>query len=269
MGELSAAQLKFVLLGQFGPISWCDPDYYPIAHADEQVLAEQRLPEIQADTETYTAILDHLGIPPDSDLTPADKLAIYRQWKLLNAVQLTPTTDGRFEFDLITETDPGLGKGVHTVGTIDPQGHVEIAVQEPSNLTACPICLSRGTLIDTPNGQVPVEQLTVGDLVWTLDTSGVRVAVALVQIGSTPVPSTHRVVHLVLNDGREVWVSPGHPLSDGRTPGELRAGDFVDGARVVTADLVPYAGGSTFDILPAGDTGFYWANGILLASTLR
>jgi hypothetical protein len=32
--------------------------------------------------------------------------------------------------------------------------------------------------------------------------------------------------------------------------------------------LVPYAGGRTWDLLPAGATGSYWANGILLASTL-
>jgi len=38
---------------------------------------------------------------------------------------------------------------------------------------------------------------------------------------------------------------------------------------VVRADLVPYAGSATYDLLPAGPTTTYWANGILLASTLR
>jgi Hint domain-containing protein len=266
---LSQAQWKYALLARFGPISWCDPDYYPVAHADEQVLAEQRLPEIQADTETYAAILDHLGIAGGADLSEAQKLAIYREWKLLNAVHLTPTGDGRFGFDLITETDVGLGRGVHSVGTIDAQGTIEVQLTEDSFLTACPICLSRGTLIDTPRGPVPVELLRQGDVVWTVDAFGRRVATPLLQVGSTPVPSTHRVVHLVLDDARELWVSPGHPLADGRTLGELSPGDLMDSARVVTAELVAYAGGSTFDILPGGATGFYWANGVLLASTLR
>jgi hypothetical protein len=66
-----------------------------------------------------------------------------------------------------------------------------------------------------------------------------------------------------------VDVSPGHPLIDGRRAGDLAPGDGYDGATVVSAELIGYAGGRTFDVLPAGDTGFYWANGVLLASTLR
>jgi hypothetical protein len=102
-----------------------------------------------------------------------------------------------------------------------------------------------------------------------LDESGARVARPLVEIGSTPVPSTHRVVHLLLSDGRAVDVSPRHPTADGRRVGDLVAGDRYDGAVVASAELLPYTGGATFDVLPAGATGSYWANGVLLGSTLR
>lgn len=266
--ELSSAELKYALLDRFGTLSWCDPDYYPVAHEDEQQLALQRLPEIQADAETYAAILDHLGLGADASPSPADVLAVYRQWKLLNAVTLTPVENG-FAFDLTFETNPGLGQGRHVAGTLDRRGAITVAVEEDSFLVSCPICLARGTLIDTPNGPVPIDRLRAGDLVWTLDASGHRVAAPLLAVGSTPVPATHQVVHLVLDDGRELWASPGHPLPDGRTLGDLRASDEVDGARVMVAELVEYAGGATFDILPAGATGAYWANGVLLASTLR
>ena len=104
---------------------------------------------------------------------------------------------------------------------------------------------------------------------WTTDVAGARVALPLVEIGTTAVPATHRVVHLVLADGRTVNVSPGHPTADGRTVGKLVAGDRYDGAVVIGVDLIPYAGGATFDVLPAGATGAYWANGVLLGSTLR
>jgi len=104
--------------------------------------------------------------------------------------------------------------------------------------------------------------------VWTLDASGRRVASTIVQVGSTPVPPTHRVVRLQLADGRLVLVSPGHPLPDGRPVASLGVGDTYDGAVVTSADLAPYDGGRTFDVLPAGDTGVYWANGIELGSTL-
>ena len=266
---LGQAELKYVLLSRFGPISWCDPDFYPIAHEDEQTLAERRLPEIRADAETYTTITGHLAIAPGPDLSDAQKLAVYRDWKLLNAVVLNPTADGKYGFDLITETNVGLGQGKRHAGTIDSAGAIEFAIEEDTFLVSCPICLARGTLIDTPNGSVPVEQLRPGDRVWTVDESGRRVAMPLAMVGSTPVPASHRVVHAVLDDGRELWVSAGHRLPDGRTVGDLRSGDDLDGGRVLSAELVAYSGGATFDVLPAGSAGWYWANGIMLASTLH
>jgi hypothetical protein len=42
----------------------------------------------------------------------------------------------------------------------------------------------------------------------------------------------------------------------------------VDGSKVTLWELVPYQGSRTYDLLPAGATGQYWANGILLSSTL-
>jgi hypothetical protein len=90
-----------------------------------------------------------------------------------------------------------------------------------------------------------------------------------VEVGSTPVPTTHLVVHLVLSDGRTVDVSPGHPTADGLPVGDLAFGDAYDGAIVLGAQRVAYNGGVTLDVLPAGSTGTYWANGILLASTLH
>jgi hypothetical protein len=142
-------------------------------------------------------------------------------------------------------------------------------LQEQVFATSCPICLARGTLIDTPNGPVAVDLLALGDQVWTVDGSGNRLATVVARVGSAAVPGSHQVVHLVLDDGRTVDVSPGHPLTNGRRVGDLAAGDDYDGARVVSADLTDYRGGRTFDVLPAGETGFYWANGVLLASTLR
>ncbi len=132
----------------------------------------------------------------------------------------------------------------------------------------CPICLSGDTLIDTPNGQVNVKELVVGASIWTVDMSGNRVATVILNVSRTQVQTTHEMVHLVLEDGRQLYVSPGHPTADGRRIGDLKVGDFLDGSRVVTAELVPYDYPYTYDLLPSGDTGFYWANGILVGSTL-
>ena len=115
--------------------------------------------------------------------------------------------------------------------TIDPFGVIAGVSRTPSGPPNCPICLARGTRIATPAGEVPVEDLRAGDVVWTLGSSGARVAAPLLEVGTTPVPSTHEVVRLVLSDGRALSVSPGHPTQDGRRVGEVHD-DVTAGQRL-------------------------------------
>jgi len=103
--------------------------------------------------------------------------------------------------------------------------------------------------------------------VWTADRWGHRQAAVVLKISSMPAPAGHEVVHLALADGWEVWVSPGHPTPDGRPVGGLAVGEVLDGSRILKAARVPYAA-STYDLLPSGPTGIYWANGVPLLSTL-
>jgi len=94
------------------------------------------------------------------------------------------------------------------------------------------------------------------------------VAAPILEMVRVAVPSTHQLVHLVLSDGRELWASPGHPTSDGRQLGDLQAGDSLDGGTITLIERVSYTGAATYDLLPAGDTGHYWADGVLVGSTL-
>jgi hypothetical protein len=129
------------------------------------------------------------------------------------------------------------------------------------------ICLAAQDMIATPSGQVLVSRLRAGMIVWTLDPAGQRVAAPLLLVIHTPAPPGHYVVRLTLVDGRVVEASPGHPTADGRLVGGLNVGDTVDGSPVVRVDRVPYVG-DTWDLLPAGPTGVYWAGNIRLSSTL-
>lgn len=161
----------------------------------------------------------------------------------------------------------GISIRVMWIDSVRGRVTFEKKTTETSNAT-CPICLSVETRIDTPSGQVPVTELAVGSPVWTVDSNGERVETTVAQIGSTFAPVGHRMVFLQLEDGRELSVSPGHPTVDGRMVGELERGDTYDGSRVESVRRVLYGAESTYDILPSGETGLYFANGVLLGSTL-
>ncbi len=158
------------------------------------------------------------------------------------------------------------GHGERIEGTITPSGTINISKREPS-FNTCPICLAEGTLIDTPDGPLPVERLQAGMTVWTADGMGNRTRGIILKKATTPAPPSFQVVIITLDDGRTVTASPGHPTAEGRPLGDYRVDDLLDGAVVTTVEYLPYDG-HTWDILPSGDTGLYWANGVRLKSTL-
>jgi hypothetical protein len=101
-----------------------------------------------------------------------------------------------------------------------------------------------------------------------MNVAGERVPGEILKLGNVNVPATHQIIHLILSDGRELWVSPGHPTADGQRLSDVKLNDTIDGARVILVERLLYRGGKTYDLLPSGETGFYWANGILMGSTL-
>ncbi len=270
---LTVPQLKYRVIGQLGRPWFCDPDFFPVGRGDEGQRAQEKLPEIQKDADTFAAIVAHLKLSPAPPYTADQTLAIYREWKTLNALKLqpgsfgSPSTPQDWTFAYLAMRNTGGGERVE--GRLTADGRITVTTRQQAGPPQCPICLALGTRIATPTGEIAVQDLRVGDIVWTVDTNGVRVSAPLVAVGSTPVPATHQVVHLTLADGRNVYVSPGHPTADGRRVGELVADEALDGARITSIERVRYASGATYDILPAGATGAYWANGVLLGSTLR
>jgi hypothetical protein len=260
----SVPELEYHLISEFGNVFYCDPDFYPVAHVgQEEKNALEQFPVIRASGAEFSAILEHLGLPNKADYTSEEILQIYREHKKLTlAVQMTASSDA-YHFILRV----GEVQGERIEGTITPSGKITVLKREPS-FNTCPICLAKGTLIDTPGGPVPVEQLRKGMAVWTVDSSGKRVAVRVVETTVTPVPSSFEVVTVILNDGRTVTASPGHPTEDGRALGSYQVGDTFDGGLVVAVEHVPYDNNATYDLLPSGTTHLYWANGVLLRSTL-
>lgn len=263
--NLSPTELKYLVLAQFPDLFFCDPDYYPVARANETDLARQKFPDLQANSEEFNAILNQTSLSGLTVFADDQKLLIYREHKKLNALQFTLNGDS-YQFQLQVAKTEGQGELVS--GLINGQGQITVQ-QRTASIATCPICLAESTLIETPNGERLVPDLRPGDLVWTLNRVGQRVAVPILAVGKTVVPITHVIVHLQLSDGRSLWASPGHPTVDGRQLGSLQSGDLLDETLIVQIDRLPYTGTATYDLLPAGETGFYWANGILIASTLN
>lgn len=261
--DLGFAELRYRLIDQLGPPAYCDPDSYPVGR-DEMQAMRQRFPEVERDVETVAAIRARLGFAA-GELTEDQRLAVYREWKLLNAIVLEGPD---LAFNLLVRLDQAAGTGVRVSGTIAPDGTITITAQQPGARLECPICLAAGTRIATPGGWVAVEALRVGMQVWSVDAEGGRFVAMVLRTGSSPVPSGHAVVRLELADGRVVRASPGHPLVDGRSLGSLRAGDLVDGSTVAAATVESYEAGFTYDIIASGPTGAYLADGVPLASTL-
>jgi hypothetical protein len=154
-----------------------------------------------------------------------------------------------------------------------PDG-VQPATERNADGTCRPIechlkCLPAAARIATPGGDVRVDRLSVGDAVWTADAAGRRVAGRVLVVSSLPVTGRHRIVELTLADGRTVRASGGHPDARGTALSDLATGDLLDGVAIRAIRGVPYDGTHTWDLLPSGPTGTYWADGILLGSTLR
>lgn len=260
----SPTVLKYVLLAYYPDFFYCDPDFYPVGRGDETQRAVELFPEIQADTEEFQAIIRHLGLSSSSAFSDEEKLLIYREHKKLAAIPFERSGDG-YQFQIEIQTSDRQGFLIR--GQIDGKGSIRVNSQQPSVAT-CPICLAAHTQIATPLGPKAVEELRAGDPIWTADAQGIRGSAVILQTVSVLAPTDHRLAHLILQDGRELWASPGHPSADGRRLGNLKPGDLLDGSTIKQIELVPYGEAVTYDVLPSGPTGTYWANGILIGSTL-
>lgn len=127
-----------------------------------------------------------------------------------------------------------------------------------------PICCSPHTMILTSKGYKDIENIKVGEYVisdngepsYVIKTSKLRVY-------------NHKIVEVKLNDGTVLEISPGHPIGPRSiTFGALKPGFKLDKREVVSTMLVEYKEKYTYDILPNSLTGNYYANGVLIGSSL-
>jgi ribosomal protein S8E len=128
------------------------------------------------------------------------------------------------------------------------------------------VCASPDTPIATPDGDRAIASLRVGDRVLSVD-HGRIVDVPILEVHQRPAKN-HHVVRVELTSGAVLEISAPHPTADGRTFGDLGTNDALGGVRIERVSVVPYTSAFTYDILPASDSGTYYAGGVLIGSTL-
>jgi hypothetical protein len=259
--------LKLAVLDAVGGrLAYCDPDLYPVARGRPVDAARARFPTIEADRAVFGAILQHEHLSAGQQFTDDQLIAINDLYKQVQAIDLEQV-DGAYRFDVLVREGGSDVRNRRVIGAVTPSGSVSIQKKEEGHALGCPICLARGVRIATPSGEVAVQDVRVGMAVWTTDGAGLRMVGVVRRTGHMPAPPGHEVIRIQLADGRSVLVSPGHRTADGRVVGDLRLGQAFDGSRIVGLGPIPYAG-FTYDLLPSGPTGTYFANGVLLGSTL-
>jgi hypothetical protein len=193
--------------------------------------------------------------------SPSGELVLQTRSDALGRFQIYDLTPGRY--CLFAVGDGGFQGMTCFEVTSGQVTAVHLVLAMPSMR----ICLAATDRIATPAGAVLITQVRPGMMVWTRDASGRRVAAPVLAVTHTPAAAGQQILRLALSDGRVVEASSGHPTVTGRRVGDLAPGDLLDGSRVSTIEELAYAG-ATWDLLPAGPSGSYWANDVLLRSTL-
>ncbi len=259
---LGATGLKYRLIDRFDPIFFCDPDFYPVGSEEgERQNARSWWNAADRSGDEVKTILVRLKFA--DAVGDQQILSAYREHKRLTAVGLEASGE-RFAFMLRSGSE---SSALQVAGTIARNGAIRVTDQRRTE-ASCPICLAAGTLIDTPDGQVDVRALRAGMLVWTVDERGRRVIGNVVRTAVRRLGAPALLLHVSLDDGRNLVASAAHPSAGGPLLGALDDGDILDGAVVSKIEIVPAGDGTTYDLLPSGPTGAYWANGILLRTTL-
>jgi hypothetical protein len=259
----SVWQLRYLLLDRYHNFAYCDPDLYPVARDDEAAAAEDWWRHTDSSSPERLAILPQHGY--HEPLTTSQRLVAYRDHKKLTVIVMTPIAGGyRYTLSIgssIDEPDQTVTGSITFVGTVTEASRT----QRPGG---CPICLEAATRIATPTGGRLVTNIKIGDLVWTVDARGHRVAAPVERTIRRATPGPHLMLQLVLTDGRTLIAAGTHPDVYGHDLRELRVALAYDGSTVASTAWVASTSTATYDILPSGSTGAYWANGILVGSTL-
>ncbi len=177
---------------------------------------------------------------------------------------------------------PRYENGNHRVRQLGPNEYLYVIGGEfvIGPLNSCK-CMPNTARILTSQGEKQIDNIQIGDSVYTFNNIDGKFLAPIIQVNKILVQKDYIMTKITLEDGRSIQASPKHPIPIERDYAtssknqyeellfsEIKIGDHIDRTRVVFIEFVNYNGGFTYDILPAGESGYYWADGILVGSTL-
>ena len=174
-------------------------------------------------------------------------------------VTTTTTTTGM----TTTTTTGGATTTTTTGGATTTTGG---ATTTTGGATTTTTCLPFDVEIKTLTAQKRVSDIKVGDIVLSDGGKPARV----IRINRVVVGKTHKIMKISFTDGTVLRGSLRHPTADGKMFGDLKVGDSVDGKIITELKLLPYTNHNyTYDILTDSRNGNYYADGVLIGSTLK
>ena len=126
-----------------------------------------------------------------------------------------------------------------------------VAALGVAKISACGGCVAAGTLVLTPDGEVAVERLRVGDLVLSYDPDGARARPAPV----VRITSSLGWCHTIAVGDRELSLTEDHPIYDPARDQFAPAREWLDGARNVLSTHSSGMHGQSLS-QPGGGVGF-------------
>lgn len=109
-------------------------------------------------------------------------------------------------------------------------------MKEFYNLTAQG-CFMAGTLIATPKGDIPIEKIKVGDIVYSYDFSTEEIVGR--EVLMTHTPQEEDVIKVTFSDGQELQVTKRHRFYEWDDKKWTKIGDFEIGDTIKTVDGDP------------------------------
>ena len=142
-------------------------------------------------------------------------------------------------------------------------------------------CMPNTIRILTSQGEKQIDNIQIGDSVYTFNNNDGKILAPIIQVNKIPVHCGYTMIKITLENGKSIQASLNHPIPIERNYAsssgnqyevllfsDIKKGDHIGNSIVVSIEFVNYNGGFTYDILPAGESGYYWADGVLVGSTL-